>query len=200
MRILYAIIIFLSLPTFAQEKGISVNFQRFDSYTPKSNLSIPWTWINVQYHTKSYKRYSCSYGINFNTSYMFRSYSKTIPYVDPMPKGKSFLGNIGASFTNNLCLYNHNDIVTWYLSNQFNFNYTNIYSTQLDTLNKPYNSYSENFLLTRVDLGLLLKAKITTHLYAQFRPSLVCFYGKNEFVGSRPIFRFNFDFGLKYQF
>jgi hypothetical protein len=186
--------------SYAQERGVSLNYQRFDSYTPKSNLSIPWSWITIQYNTKSYKRYSCSYGINFNTSYMFRGYSNTIPYVDPMPKGKSFLGNIGATFTNNLCLYNHNDIVTWYLSNQFNFNYTNIYSTSVDTLNNPYNNFSNNFLLTRIDLGILLKAKISNHLFVQIRPSLLSFFGKNEHVGSGSNFRFNFDCSLKYQF
>lgn len=200
MRFLIILFICINSLSFAQERGVSVNFQRFDSYTPKSNISIPWSWINVQYHTKNYKRYTCSYGLNFNASYMFRGYSKTIPFVDPMPKGKSFLGNIGATFTNNLCLYNHNDIVTWYLSNQFNFNYTNIYSTSVDTLNNPYNSFTDNFLLTRIDLGILLKAKITNHLFVQIRPSLLSFFGKNEHVGSGSNFRFNFDCSLKYQF
>lgn len=186
--------------SYAQERGVSLNYQRFDSYTPKSNLSIPWSWITIQYNTKSYKRYSCSYGINFNTSYMFRGYSNTIPYVDPMPKGKSFLGNIGATFTNNLCLYNHNDIVTWYLSNQFNFNYTNIYSTTVDSLNNPYNSYSESFLLTRIDLGIAMKAKVHNHFFVTVKPSAVYFNGKNPSVGVAHKFRFNLDFGLKYQF
>lgn len=200
MRFLVFLFICINSLSFAQERGVSVNFQRFDSYTPKSNISIPWSWLNVQYHTKSYKRYACSYGLNFNASYMFRGYLKTIPYVDPMPKGKSFLGNIGATFTNNLCLYNHNDIVTWYLTNQFNFNYTNIYTTSVDSLNNPYNSFTDNFLLTRIDLGIAMKAKIHNHFFLTVRPSAVYFNGNNTYVGSKQNVRFNLDFGIKYQF